>query len=364
MTAAIPHGNLDFLSEEDARAYTTADVVRNRGIVVCPPGEVFLYSNFSYGVLEYLIERVSGMSYSSFIAEEVFAPLRMEHAHVGRSSHSSRTAAVRYDENGNRMEPVYPIPQSSRSVLASVHDLIEYSNFHLKCRPSGGQGIVSDSQLDIMHYERPQLPQAILALGLGSLDLGDGLKWLLTNGRDEGAQATISLIPSKKLAVVCVTNKTGNETDGIAFQITGLLMPGFLDRVGRRISEYEAWASRPYEPTPEILGDWEGAIQTGHGDVRIALSFQSNGDINVNLEGQEIVSLTDVGVVEGFLSGRFTGKISLEERSDDDHQIDLALLHKDGKLFGYVTATFANDRGYFVLPAYISLTPKGVTGND
>lgn len=112
-----------------------------------------------------------------------------------------------------------------------------------------------------MQFARPPVAYALTALGIASLDLGDGVVLLLTNGRDEGVQATIAMIPSKRVAVICLTNVTGNATDEIAFNILDVLVPGFMGRFSKRGAEYEAWASRPYQPTPDVTGEWAGVVR-------------------------------------------------------------------------------------------------------
>jgi CubicO group peptidase (beta-lactamase class C family) len=77
MTSAVPHGGLNFRSEEDGDRYTLTDLVRGRGIVVFPPGEHYVYSNFAFGLLERLVENVSGKRFADFVTAEVFRPLGM-----------------------------------------------------------------------------------------------------------------------------------------------------------------------------------------------------------------------------------------------------------------------------------------------
>mgnify|MGYP002624197297 FL=1 len=75
MTAAIPHGNYTYLDGADAARLTAETLVAERGLVVHPPGEVYMYSNFSYAMLERLIETASGASYGDFVRRTVFEPL-------------------------------------------------------------------------------------------------------------------------------------------------------------------------------------------------------------------------------------------------------------------------------------------------
>lgn len=74
MTAGIPHGWETFFSDEDFKKFSAAELVRTRGVIVLPPGEFYLYSNFAYGVLEAVIEKVSGKSYGEFVRSELFGP--------------------------------------------------------------------------------------------------------------------------------------------------------------------------------------------------------------------------------------------------------------------------------------------------
>ena len=54
MTAGIPHGHMIFNSREHLFSYSIDRLVENRGMVVFPPGEVYLYSNFGYALIEKL----------------------------------------------------------------------------------------------------------------------------------------------------------------------------------------------------------------------------------------------------------------------------------------------------------------------
>lgn len=233
MTAAVPHGELDFRSREDYDAYSTGVMIRQRGSIIFPPGRVYLYSNFTYGILEHVIEQVSGDSFAGFLRRRVFDPLGMEDAAVYPDGVPAATRlATLYAAPGEPAERLFAIPQSSLGIYTSLTDLVQYARFHLQQPLPGGRAVLDATWLDRMHSDRPDLDdgKSPLTLGWGSLDL-DGMPWLLSNGRAEGAQSTLSLLPEQGLAVICLTNVTGNTTDDVAFRICDVLAPGFMDRL-------------------------------------------------------------------------------------------------------------------------------------
>ena len=356
MTAAIPHGHATFFTEKEMRQYS-ADLVRNRGIVVFPPGEIYIYSNFAYAILEQMIEKVSGKSYSEFLAAEVFGPLGMTNSFVGaRTEFETIATAVHYGDDGSRLTPLFPLPRNSLAMYSSVDDLLGYAMFHLGARQFKGRQIVGDKALEQMHRLRGEAPRSLIALGFGSLDLDEKRLWLLTNGRAGGTQATLSMVPSEGLAVVCLINSSGQVADELAFRISDALVPGFLGRAQQIIGEYETWADQPYKPTPELLGEWKGFISMKSGQVPLTLLFQPDGDVHVKVERHLETILSDVGYREGLLTGRFLADLPMEEAAGHPHAITISIRLKGNRLSGSVTSDFTNERGRFSLAAYVRLS--------
>ena len=55
------------------------------GMLVFPPGEAFIYSNLGYGIIEYIIERISKKSYPEFMQTEVFEHLGLKETYIFNS---------------------------------------------------------------------------------------------------------------------------------------------------------------------------------------------------------------------------------------------------------------------------------------
>lgn len=358
MTAAIPHGYYLYVDPQDAARATSDRLVRDRAFTALPPGDVYLYSNLDYAVLERLIEVTSGLDFADFLRQGVFDPLEMSQASVAATGLPAG-AASRYGEDGEPLEPRFGRPLSSLALEASLHDLLRYGSFQLDGPEAGTPAILSRQTIERMHRERASLPpgraEALLALGWGSIELEGGLLWLLTNGRSHGAQATLTLLPSKRLAVAVLINESGNDADGIAFRVLDALAPGFLERVERKQVAWESLAYRPYRPEEELLGAWNGAIEGRSGPLELELVFQPDGDIHVALDGRDPTLLAGAGWEEGLLTGHFLGQLPLDEEAGHPHRIELALYPRDGRVEGYATAYITNQRGSFALPAYLHL---------
>jgi CubicO group peptidase (beta-lactamase class C family) len=357
MTASIPHGHMIFNHPQDLDRYTIETLVKNRGIVVFPPGDVYLYSNFAYAIIEKLIEDVSGISFQNFCKTELFNPLDMvnSYIHPYKAMEIFRPA-VGYSEKGTPIQALYMLPRNSLSMYASLDDLIQFAKLHL-----GSSEFIhpplSQRTLEKMHDLRGEADGSLIALGLASMDLGKERCWLLTNGRAGGMQATLSMIPSEGLAVICLINSTGQAADDLAFRITDLLIPGFLNRALKIIADYETWSNRSYQVSDDLLGTWVGYIHTPVDRFPVRLRFRESGEISVNLgRGPETI-LMNVGYRDRLLSGECMAILPMEEAQYRPHKISFSVKPEDMQLTGFVSAEIKNHRGHFSLAGFIKLSP-------
>ena len=72
------------------------ETLRRYGNIVAVPGERYRYSNLGYGILDYVISRITDKSYPDFIREEVFLPLSMTYAYVNLGEEHEGRHAIRY----------------------------------------------------------------------------------------------------------------------------------------------------------------------------------------------------------------------------------------------------------------------------
>jgi CubicO group peptidase (beta-lactamase class C family) len=348
MTGGVPHG---YIVCEDSHAAPTAQEFINRyGIVVFPPGEIALYSNFSYAVLELIAENVSGKSFGDFMKTEVFSPLGMTHTTVGVPDSLERVA-TKYASDETTYAHDFFVPAAAGGIYSGAHDLIKFGSFNLKNRLPDQRQILRDQTLTAMHTAES------MALGWGSVALDNGTLWTLSNGGIGGATSMLSLVPSANLAVVSLTNVTSRSriTDQIAIEITDALIPKFAKRVEAFMKRYESEnAFKSYTPIPRLTGSWEGKIKTPETETPIRMIFHDNGKVHVRLGKQQEAILDNVSIRNDELKADFRAESQSEDGINNEQAISIHVKVKDKRMYGVATADLDASKG-LLSPSYICL---------
>lgn len=356
-TAGLPLHWEFFYEGEDHPRRTTDEGIARFGVVVTPPGELFQYSNLGYGIIERIIERVSGRDYGEFMDAEVFDPLNMNRSIVTTGAGLGDSVAVRYDSK-NRPIPHYDFDHRGGSaVYSSASDLVRFGMYHLGHRGREQKRILSDSTLQAM--------QRLATPGTGPREQGYGLGWLVLEddngyrrvshtGGMPGVSTLLNLYPEEDLAVVVLTNRSGGVVGRVAHEIVSAVLPqyGATARERREAAAANAAPESKFSPTPALLGSWSGTVFTPEDTIPLTLVFQPDGDVHARL-GDELVTLVnDVSFEGGQLVGRFMGTIPAEDTRRHPHVVQLNLRLRGQSLSGAVTAHTPGEPAYFALSSY------------
>jgi CubicO group peptidase (beta-lactamase class C family) len=194
------------------------------------PGEEYAYSNTGYMVLAALVERVSGLSFGSFLAKEFFGPLGMKTAWVHESPRvPTAPTAVGYAREGGAWKATWSAPTAERheallttgdgGVWASLDDLAAWD-----------RGLRSGTPL------RPETLTGALAPGRtrGGERLAYAMGWQVEHD-DEGAVVAMSHDGSwqgfeshvghdvrREVTVVVLSNRRGFDAEGLAEAVGAL----------------------------------------------------------------------------------------------------------------------------------------------
>ncbi|HNQ68240.1 MAG TPA: serine hydrolase domain-containing protein [Bacteroidales bacterium] len=185
------------------------------------PGSNYEYSNLGMGLIGYLLERISGKTYSELLQERIFTPLGMTQTVCSETDFITDNNAQGYfGSNETDMYIWSPVFAAAGTIKSNLHDMmiylienIEYENSILK------EPLILTKQRTFSVNEN-------LYLGLGwhlTIDgKGDEIYW--HNGGTKGFSSFIAYNNSTKDGVVVLINSycTG-EQNNIGIEILNLL---------------------------------------------------------------------------------------------------------------------------------------------
>ena len=299
-TAGLPLHSQHFYDGEPHRPPPMEETIRRYGKLVTGPGERYQYSNLGYGLLGYVISRVSGRSYADFMCEELFAPLGMEQTSVHIGPGLEEGQAAKYTPGGRTVPPCDSDSPGASAIYASAHDLVRFAMFHLKDGLPDQKAIISDAAIDAMQQASAETgptrewEREGSGYGLGWF-IGvteDGLLVIQHSGGTVGVSTVLALVPEENLAVAVLSNSQSSWPDAVLIEIVCTLLScqpeEFLPPADRA-------ADQPsFAPAPELVGSWRGLVHTYEGDIPLVLEIGESGTIHATLGEQPRTLLQSV----------------------------------------------------------------------
>jgi len=358
-TAGLPvHYSAFHQDEPFAQPPAFPESIRRYGILVHPPGTVYQYSNFAFGLADHIISKVSGRSYRDFMKTEVFLPLGMTHTAIDAGGQLEECAAVRYDSRGNPV-PFYISDHTGASqAYASARDLIRFGLFHLKHRQPDQKPILSDATIDLMKQDSDPDPKND-RYGLGWFlkrdEYGYDVVW--HTGSMNGTNTMIKFVPSADIAVVVLINTASDLRQKLANDVIGVLLPDYgakwkLER------DKPAERREAFKPNAELVGEWAGEVITYEEKVPVTATVKPDGDVHIRIGSQLETLINRVRFEDGFLTGTSMGTIPSGDARAHPHNISYRLLLEGTRLSGYVTTEFTAGRSYGNYSSYLRLDKK------
>lgn len=324
------------------------ETVRRYGHIMMPPGETYQYANSGFGFLEYLIERISGQSYSDFLRQEVFIPLNLPRTFVDLPPNLKPYSATRYAKNGATL-PWYTFDHPGASaVWASAHDLVRFGLFHLKTHLPDQKAILTDSSIEQMQHPTVRSSEQS-GYGIGFRVTEDDGGYLTTghDGAMGGVRTRLILVPEHNLSVAVLTNGGGHNLPiEIAAALIDILLPGHVEK--RAQQQNPPQIPPEWSPQDRLLGTWSGHIHTYNGDLPLHLTCQPDGDIHIKLGDQMTTLLNDPIFKDNTLTGQFNANIGTDDANKHPNHLRLNLKLHDNVLNG---------------PTHVISTPHNRSGN-
>ena len=309
------------------------ETIRRYGNIVAVPGERYRYCNLGYGVLDYIISRISGKSYPDYIREEVLHPLGMTCAYVNIGEEHEGQHAIRYGIDGHPI-PFYDFDHRGASaVYSSAHELLRFGMFHLKNHLQDQKPILTDENIDEM--QRPTMKiKDNAGYGIGwEISKQTGYTVVSHDGAMGGVATQLVLVPSESLAVVVLCNSRQYAlTSLIVKEILSVMLPGYK----KGAKEEGNQEPTEFKPSPGVIGKWSGLIHTYKEDIPLSLLIEDSGDIHVKLGDQLTTPLDDTRFQDGYIKGSFSADIGTEDSNRLPYNLHIALKPRNKVLNGSV----------------------------
>ena len=354
-TGGLPSMFVAYPENEDARQPTVAELVRDYGRVMAPPGERYEYSNVGMATLGDVVARQSNGSFSEALQTLVFDPLGMEQTFADVEHARHPEMATRYDGNGRPLPFYLTATPGSGAVYSSAHDLARFAMLHLGGDGLGpGAGILGQEELAILH--RP-----VVSTGE---DMSYALGWevwhpagrspvLHHNGGQTGVATEFMLLPGTGVACVVLSNRADNLE--------------FLAEVRDRMirSVLPDWTGLPADPDPVVepleplqdyVGTWIGTLRTPERHIPMTITISANGTGTLSLDHGTTQPIASFGLLDGLLSG----DVDIAVDSRDAHRkalstLSLGLKLRGGQIDGEVATWGKTPTSITILPYWVRL---------
>ena len=173
------------------------------------PGEKWSYSNSGYLLLGYLIEKITGGTYETFVRENIFAPLGMKDTGLDSNSAVMAHRAAGYTPSPKGIVNAgfihMSIPHAAGAMYSTTEDLLKWE-----------QGLFGGRILTATSLARMTTPfKSNYAFGVG-VETKDGHKVIQHGGGIEGFNTQLAYWPEDRLTVVVLANLNGSAPGEIA----------------------------------------------------------------------------------------------------------------------------------------------------
>jgi Beta-lactamase len=280
------------------------------------------------------VAQTSRTSLDTALRRLVFGPLGMSSCSLGADPVHKKGQASRYQLSAPPLTKhvKYSTAPGGSSVYCSVHDLANFGIFHLKDHAPSQRRILSDSAIDEM--QAPSLdPKERQQYGLSWWIQNDlhGFHGVLAQGGTSDATAYLQLIPSEDIAVAMLVN-TGADGAKIVDEVLAALLPEYK----RNLETPPASAQPRAQPSPpeapvELVGSWNGFVETYKGRVPLSVTIEPTGSLLAKLASQPDVQIAPARFGNKVVRWTMPGSLGVE---GEPFTLALKLYLRDGSLVG------------------------------
>jgi len=184
-------------------------IFKNRDLIASP-GEAFNYTTYGYVVLGLIIEKVSGMSYESYLKVNIWDKAQMTNTRIEYfDTVTSNKSMIYHKDSKDRIKEAKQTNLSDRipggGVYSTVTDMLRFGDAILN------NTLLKETTFKMM-TENPLLKTQGNGYGLGWYLYGENPNYGNVyghNGTQTGASTFLMLLPKQKTTIVVLSNTSG-----------------------------------------------------------------------------------------------------------------------------------------------------------
>jgi CubicO group peptidase (beta-lactamase class C family) len=322
----------------DEIKHSLDEVIDKHGIIVFPPGERTLYSNLGYGIIQKIIENVSGKSFSDYMKVNVLDPLHLSNTFLFTfDSIHSENIAIEYLNDNSPAIFVESAECGAGGFYSSAHDLLVYGMHHLDNKFPN----ISSNQIENMKsaYD-PNIGPDGFGLGWEIYDAGT-TRIIKHNGGGLGCDTRLTLIPSEDMVVVVLKN----SRKGSSTYITSNIIAAFGEQYNKKNDNYGI----SNKSTLVAHGSWNGNIITFSDTIPVSILINRDGSVECKIRAAMYQS--KVKYVNGVAEIRINEEVL--QLGPPEEYILFQLSFSIDKAYG--SANVGGGESPYCVPSYIEL---------
>jgi len=199
---------------------------------VRPPGEEYQYSNHGMALAGYLVERLSGRSYSDYITEEILKPLGMTRSTLGVPPDLAleMVPVNGYVGNPPRRQPDWYLQVAPAGNLkATATDMAAFMIAHLQNGEYQGRRILQAETAALMHRQQFSPHPSMPGIAYGFMeDFRNGHRVIGHGGETMGVSSLLTLVPEQNWGFFVAYNSPagGEARDALSRALLDRYAPG------------------------------------------------------------------------------------------------------------------------------------------
>jgi CubicO group peptidase (beta-lactamase class C family) len=199
------------------------------------PGSTPAYSNYGASLAGYIVQRVSGMPFETYVERNIFDPLGMKYSTFRQPLPTALQPfmSLGYDLAGEKPKPFELLNDVPAGALtSSAADMARFMIAHLEAERASSGKLLRPETARLMHRQVIKNFPALNGMALGFYENDMSSRKMIAHGGDLALfHSNLSLFMDDRIGIYISLNSAGNN----AFSIRAELLRQFVDRYMPRL---------------------------------------------------------------------------------------------------------------------------------